>query len=40
MKEVRKEAFLLRDAGKVRILQKGAEVAGSEVVGPIRIQIK
>lgn len=40
MREVRKEAFVLRDAGKVRIMQKGAEVAGSEVVGPIRIQIK
>ena len=40
MKEIRKIAFELRDAGKVLILQKGIEVAGSEVVGPIRIQIK
>jgi hypothetical protein len=40
MKEIRKIAFELRDAGKVLIMQKGSEVAGSEVVGPIRIQIK
>ena len=40
MKEIRETAFELRDAGKVRIMQKGADVAGSEVVGPIRIQIK
>lgn len=40
MEEVRKAAFILRDEGKVRIMQKGADVAGSEVVGPIRIQIK
>ena len=40
MKEIRKTAFELRDAGKVIILQKGRECAGSEVVGPIRIQIK
>ena len=40
MKAIRKEAFVLRDAGKVRILQKGIDVAGSEAVGPIRIQIK
>ncbi len=40
MKEIRKIAFELRDAGKVVIMQKGSEVAGSEVVGPIRIQIK
>jgi hypothetical protein len=40
MKEIRKTAIELRDAGKVRILQKGPEVAGSEIVGPIRIQIK
>ena len=40
MKEIRKIAFQLRDAGKVLILQKGNEFAGSEVIGPIRIQIK
>ena len=40
MKEIRKIAFELRDAGKVLIMQKGNEVAGSEVVGPIRIRIK
>ena len=40
IKEVRKTAFELRDAGKVLIMQKGREVAGNEVVGPIRIQIK
>jgi hypothetical protein len=40
MKEIRKIAFELRDAGKVRIMQRGTEVAGSEVIGPIRIQIK
>ena len=39
-KEIRKIAFELRDAGKVLIMQKGNEVAGSEVVGPIRIRIK
>ncbi len=40
MNEIRKTAFELRDAGKVLIMQKGREVAASEVVGPIRIQIK
>jgi hypothetical protein len=40
MEEIRKIAFELRDAGKVVIMQKGNEVTGSEVVGPIRIQIK
>lgn len=40
MEEVRKAAFELRDKGKVRILQKGSEVTGREVVGPIRIQIR
>lgn len=40
MQEIRTTAFELRDAGKVRILQKGIEVVGSEAVGPIRIQIK
>ena len=40
MKAIRKIAFELRDAGKVLIMQKGREVKGSEVVGPIRIQIK
>ncbi len=40
MKEVGKAAFELRDRGKVRIMQKGVEVRGTEVVGPIRIQIK
>lgn len=40
MKEIRKIAFELRDEDKVVIMQKGNEVTGSEVVGPIRIQIK
>ena len=40
MKEIRKTAFELRDAGKVLIMQKGREVEGNAVVGPIRIQIK
>ncbi|HEX8333139.1 MAG TPA: DUF3253 domain-containing protein [Segetibacter sp.] len=40
MHQVRKIAFELRDAGKIMILQKGKEVAGREVVGPIRIRIK
>ncbi|GEO12275.1 DUF3253 domain-containing protein [Segetibacter aerophilus] len=40
MKEIRKEAFDLRDAGRIVITQKGNEVSGREVVGPIRIQIK
>jgi hypothetical protein len=39
MQEVRKAAFQLRDAGKVSILQKGAEVEGNTPIGPIRIQI-
>lgn len=40
MKNIRKTAFELRDAGIVLIMQKGREVEGNEVVGPIRIQIK
>lgn len=40
MKEIRKTAFELRDAGKVLIMQKGRAVAGNEIVGPIRIRIK
>jgi hypothetical protein len=40
MEEIRKTAFELRDAGKIVIMQKGNEIAGSEVVGPIRIRIK
>jgi hypothetical protein len=40
MKTIRKTAFELRNAGKVLIMQKGIEVAGNEVAGPIRIQIK
>lgn len=39
MEDVQKAAFELRSKGKVRILQKGIEVEGTEVVGPIRIQI-
>jgi hypothetical protein len=39
MPEIRKIAFALRDAGKVMITQKGNEVLGNEVVGPIRIKI-
>ncbi|MEJ7679481.1 MAG: DUF3253 domain-containing protein [Segetibacter sp.] len=39
MEEVRKTAFALRDEGKVAITQKGNEVVGNEVAGPIRIQI-
>ena len=40
MKEIRKTAFELRDADKILIMQKGHAIAGNEVVGPIRIQIK
>lgn len=39
MEEVRQAAFALRDKGKVAITQKGSEVVGSEVAGPIRIRI-
>lgn len=39
MEEVRLAAFLLRDEGKVQILQKGEEVLQTEVKGPIRIRI-
>ena len=38
MEEIRKTAFALRDEGKVTITQKGNEVVGNEVVGPIRIR--
>lgn len=40
MKVIRNTAFELRDAGKVIIKQKGREVEGNEIAGPIRIQIK
>jgi len=39
MSEIRKTAFALRDAGKVVITQKGNEMIGNEVTGPIRIRI-
>lgn len=39
MEEVRSAAFLLREEGKVQILQKGEEVLHTEVKGPIRIRI-
>lgn len=39
MEKIRKTAFALRDEGKVVITQKGNEVSGNEVAGPIRIRI-
>jgi uncharacterized protein (DUF2461 family) len=39
MDETRKAAFALRDEGKVVITQKGNEIIGDEVIGPIRIRI-
>jgi hypothetical protein len=40
MTDVRKTAFVLRDNGLIRIMQKGDEVVGNDVKGPLRIQIK
>lgn len=39
MDEVRAAAFTLRDEGKIQISQKGEEVFGDEIKGPIRIRI-
>lgn len=39
MPEVRDAACKLRDNKQVRIMQKGKEMAGNHVKGPIRIQI-
>lgn len=39
MEEVRTAAFALRDEGKIQILQKGKEVPGTVVKGPLRIRI-
>ncbi len=39
MEEVRAEAFRLRDAVLVRILQRGEEVTNNQPTGPIRIAI-
>ena len=39
MEDIRNTAFELRDAGKIIITQKGNEIAGNEVKGPIRIEI-
>jgi len=39
MDETRKAAFALRDKGKVVITQRGNEILGEEVRGPIRIRI-
>ena len=40
MEEIRKTAFELRDEGKIAIMQNGKEIAGNNVIGPIRIKIK
>lgn len=39
MPEVREAAFILREKGYIRILQKGTEILEDEIKGPIRIQI-
>ena len=39
MDEVRQTAYILRDEGKVLISQKGRQVPGEAVKGPIRIRI-
>lgn len=39
MPEVRACAFMLRDKSQVRITQKGTEIFGNKIKGPMRIQI-
>lgn len=39
MPEVRACAYTLRDTGKVRIMQKGADITAGNIKGPIRVQI-
>lgn len=40
MPEVREAAFVLREKGQIRILQKGADVSENVIKGPVRIQIR